>query len=205
MSGRGGWSSRMGPRSPDSASLSNRSGMERRPRSTIPAQVTPPAPLPLLRSPLSSSPTLQPPLTDGHFFAVIDPVKAAETRPSGLQKDSIQKEELATQEPQWRYQLPTPGTLSQAGSCRLELWTMGFSGRWVTNPGPLHPQSAKQGDARVPGKWPAASPSAPGERLLPKGNRWGERSGSNTRGNPPICRGRSLPQESSGAAPTGHR
>lgn len=41
-----------------------------------------------------------------------DPVKAVETRPSGLQKDSIQKEELAPQEPQWS--LPSkemPGSL----------------------------------------------------------------------------------------------
>ncbi|CAO2589004.1 MAP7 domain-containing protein 1 [Lemmus lemmus] len=41
-----------------------------------------------------------------------DPVKAAETRPSGLQKDSVQKEELAPQEPQWS--LPSkemPGSL----------------------------------------------------------------------------------------------
>ncbi|KAB0394672.1 hypothetical protein E2I00_005561 [Balaenoptera physalus] len=39
----------------------------------------------------------------------IDPVKATEARPSGLQKEAVQKEELAPQEPQWRYQLPTPG------------------------------------------------------------------------------------------------
>lgn len=41
-----------------------------------------------------------------------DPVKAVETRPSGLQKDSVQKEELAPQEPQWS--LPSkemPGSL----------------------------------------------------------------------------------------------
>ncbi|XP_041508222.1 MAP7 domain-containing protein 1 isoform X4 [Microtus oregoni] len=41
-----------------------------------------------------------------------DPVKAPETRPSGLQKDSVQKEELAPQEPQWS--LPSkemPGSL----------------------------------------------------------------------------------------------
>lgn len=41
-----------------------------------------------------------------------DPVKAVETRPSGLQKDSTQKEELAPQEPQWS--LPSkemPGSL----------------------------------------------------------------------------------------------
>lgn len=41
-----------------------------------------------------------------------DPVKAVETRPSGLQKDSMQKEELAPQEPQWS--LPSkemPGSL----------------------------------------------------------------------------------------------
>ncbi|XP_057561307.1 MAP7 domain-containing protein 1 isoform X7 [Hippopotamus amphibius kiboko] len=31
----------------------------------------------------------------------IDPVKAVEARPSGLQKESVQKEELAPQEPQW--------------------------------------------------------------------------------------------------------
>ncbi|XP_040612582.1 MAP7 domain-containing protein 1 isoform X9 [Mesocricetus auratus] len=41
-----------------------------------------------------------------------DPVKAVETRPSGLQKDSVQKEELGPQEPQWS--LPSkevPGSL----------------------------------------------------------------------------------------------
>lgn len=83
--------------------------------------------------------------------------------------------------------------------------TEGFCPERGAGPSGATVESAKQGDARVPGKWPAASPSAPGEWLLPKGNRWRERSGSNTRGTPPICRGRSLPQESSGAAPTGHR
>ncbi|XP_059945475.1 MAP7 domain-containing protein 1 isoform X7 [Mesoplodon densirostris] len=42
----------------------------------------------------------------------IDPVKAIEARPSGLQKEAVQKEELAPQEPQWS--LPnkeSPGSL----------------------------------------------------------------------------------------------
>ncbi|XP_057413142.1 MAP7 domain-containing protein 1 isoform X8 [Balaenoptera acutorostrata] len=42
----------------------------------------------------------------------IDPVKATEARPSGLQKEAVQKEELAPQEPQWS--LPnkeSPGSL----------------------------------------------------------------------------------------------
>lgn len=96
----------------------------------MPAQVKPYSPHFLCPATLRSSPTLKQPLINGGFFHVIDPVKAVETWPSGLQKDSVQKEELAPQEPQWRYQLPTPGTLSQAGSCRLELWTtLGFSGR----------------------------------------------------------------------------
>lgn len=57
-----------------------------------------------------------------------DPVKAVETRPSGLQKDSMQKEELAPQEPQWRYQLPTPGTPGR--QLQPGVWTpRGFSGR----------------------------------------------------------------------------
>uniref|UniRef100_A0A8D1RG61 MAP7 domain containing 1 n=1 Tax=Sus scrofa TaxID=9823 RepID=A0A8D1RG61_PIG len=43
---------------------------------------------------------------------VIDPVKAMEARPSGLQKEAVQKEELVPQEPQWS--LPnkeSPGSL----------------------------------------------------------------------------------------------
>ncbi|XP_064349830.1 MAP7 domain-containing protein 1 isoform X7 [Camelus dromedarius] len=43
---------------------------------------------------------------------VIDPAKAVEARPSGLQKEAVQKEELAPQEPQWS--LPnkeSPGSL----------------------------------------------------------------------------------------------
>lgn len=53
-----------------------------------------------------------PPLTDGHSFPGIDPAKAVEARPSELQK-----EELAPQEPQWRYQLPRAGPRSrEAGS-----------------------------------------------------------------------------------------
>lgn len=41
-----------------------------------------------------------------------EPVKAGEARPTGLQKEAVQKEELAPQEPQWRYLLPIPGALS---------------------------------------------------------------------------------------------
>ena len=53
-----------------------------------------------------------PPLTDGHSFPGIDPAKAVEARPSELQK-----EELAPQEPQWRYQLLRAGPRSrEAGS-----------------------------------------------------------------------------------------
>lgn len=66
-------------------------------------------------------------------------------------------------------------------------------------------EPAKQGDARVPGKWPAASPSAPGERLPRKGNCRGQESGSSSRGTPPIRRGRRVSQESGGAASTSHR
>lgn len=43
---------------------------------------------------------------------VIDPAKAMEARPSGLQKEAVQKEELVPQEPQWS--LPnkeSPGSL----------------------------------------------------------------------------------------------
>nr|XP_031320608.1 MAP7 domain-containing protein 1 isoform X10 [Camelus dromedarius] len=49
---------------------------------------------------------------------VIDPAKAVEARPSGLQKEAVQKEELAPQEPQWSgfciHSLPnkeSPGSL----------------------------------------------------------------------------------------------
>ena len=49
-----------------------------------------------------------PPLTDGHSFPGIDPAKAVEARPSELQK-----EELAPQEPQWRYQLLRAGPRSR--------------------------------------------------------------------------------------------
>lgn len=69
----------------------------------------------------------------------------------------------------------------------------------------LYPQPAKQGITGVPGEWPAASPSTPGEWLLPQGTLWGQESGPNIRDTPALRRGRSLPQESCGAAPTGHR
>lgn len=63
--------------------------------------------------PLQPQPSASPPpLTDGHSFPGKDPAKAVEARPSELQK-----EELAPQEPQWRYQLPRAGPRSrEAGS-----------------------------------------------------------------------------------------
>ncbi|XP_072830888.1 MAP7 domain-containing protein 1 isoform X12 [Vicugna pacos] len=43
---------------------------------------------------------------------VIDPAKAVEARPSGLQKEAVQKEELAPQEPQWSLSnKESPGSL----------------------------------------------------------------------------------------------
>ena len=65
-------------------------------------------PVPLISVPSATHPQTScspQPLTDGHSFPVIDPVKAGEARPSGLQKEAVQKEELAPQEPQWRYLL----------------------------------------------------------------------------------------------------
>lgn len=54
------------------------------------------------------------PATDGHSFPVIDTVKAEDSRSSGLQKEAAQNEELAPQEPQWRYQLPIPGAWAES-------------------------------------------------------------------------------------------
>ncbi|KAG8506832.1 MAP7 domain-containing protein 1 [Galemys pyrenaicus] len=51
-------------------------------------------------------------ITVGHSFPVTDPEKAEEARPPGPQKEGVQKEELAPQEPQWS--LPSkesPGSL----------------------------------------------------------------------------------------------
>uniref|UniRef100_A0A8C5L2J4 MAP7 domain containing 1 n=1 Tax=Jaculus jaculus TaxID=51337 RepID=A0A8C5L2J4_JACJA len=60
-----------------------------------------------------SSPARPPPAPNQcPSFTVIDPVKVIETRPSGLQKEAVQKEELPAQETQWS--LPSkelPGSL----------------------------------------------------------------------------------------------
>jgi len=96
-----------------------------------------------------------------------EPVKAGEARPPGLQKEAVQKEELAPQEPQWS--LPSkesPGSLVNG----------------------LQPLPAHQENGFSP-KWAL----------------WGQESGPNARGTPALRRGRSLPQESCGTAPTGHR
>lgn len=110
----------MGPYSPglngSSSSKQKQDGKETTANNSAPGKT--PA---LLMSSALVTPERPQPLTDGHFFTATDSVKAVETRPSGLQKDSMQKEELAPQESQWRYQPPTPGTLSQAGSFGL-LW-----------------------------------------------------------------------------------
>lgn len=98
--------------------LQSRSKTERRQKPTIPAQVKtlfPSSPSPLPSHPLTSS--SRQPLTDGHSFPVVDPAKAGEARPLGLQKEAMQKEEPAPQEPQWRYLLRFPGAPSrEAGS-----------------------------------------------------------------------------------------
>lgn len=39
----------------------------------------------------------------------------------------MQKEELASQEPQWRYQLPTPGALSREAGASWRCWVPGLS------------------------------------------------------------------------------
>ena len=115
----------MGPDIPLSLTalpLQSRSRTERRRRPTIPAQVKACSPR-FHPDPQTSS--FHQPLTGGHSFPGIDPVKATEARPSGLQKEAVQKEELAPQEPQWRYQLPTPGAVSrEAGSS----WSCGVPG-----------------------------------------------------------------------------
>lgn len=64
------------------------------------------------------------PLADGASFPVTEPVKAVEARPPGLQKEAVQKEEPTPQEPQWRYQLPIPGSLSREADCS---WSCGVA------------------------------------------------------------------------------
>lgn len=69
-------------------------------------------PAPLVSVPFAArpqTPSSPQPLTDGPSFRVTDPVKAREVRPLGLQKEAVQKEDPAAQEPQWRYQPPMPG------------------------------------------------------------------------------------------------
>lgn len=88
----------------------SRSQTERRQTPTIPAQVK--AQFPSSPSPSPPHPhtySSHQPATDDHSFPVTDPVKAGESRPSGLQKEAVQKEELAPKESQWRYQLTSQG------------------------------------------------------------------------------------------------
>lgn len=74
-----------------------------------------PVPLCPFPHPIIISPSHQP-AADGLSFPVIDTVRAEDSRPSELQKDAVQKEELAPQEPQWRYSSPSRGPGRQSGA-----------------------------------------------------------------------------------------
>lgn len=87
------------------------------------------APIPLASLPFAILLLLHPhlscqPLADGPSFPVTEPVKAVEARSPGLQKEAVQKEEPIPQEPQWRYQLPIPGSLSREADCS---WSCGVA------------------------------------------------------------------------------
>lgn len=85
---------------------------------------------------------------------------------------------------------PNPRGPEQGGRDRLEIWgTWAVLGCEVPERWPLYPQPAKQGVTGVLDEWPAASPSTPGEWLLPQGTLWGQESGPNTRGTSALRRG----------------